>query len=97
MKWHVATTLDRFVGQSLLEFTQRTDVLLATKHQRRVTLVSRFFESAVNNLNTIQIMIITRNLSLFVNEQISLALDIFVNEFIKKSIEKLLKLLLIKI
>lgn len=95
MKWHVATTLDRFVGQSLLEFTQRTDVLLATKHQRRVTLVSRFFESAVNNLNTIQIM--TRNLFLFVNEQISLALDIFVNEFIKKSIEKLLKLLLIKI
>lgn len=95
MKWHVATTLDRFVGQSLLEFTQRTDVLLATKHQRRVTLVSRFFESAVNNLNTIQIM--TRNLFLFVNKQISLALDIFVNEFIKKSIEKLLKLLLIKI
>lgn len=95
MKWHVATTLDRFVGQSLLEFTQRTDVLLATKHQRRVTLVSRFFESAVNNLNTIQI--ITRNLSLFVNEQISLAFDIFVNEFIKKSIEKLLILLLIKI
>lgn len=95
MKWHVATTLDRFVGQSLLEFTQRTDVLLATKHQRRVTLISRFFESAVNNLNTIQIM--TRNLFLFVNEQISLALDIFVNEFIKKSIEKLLKLLLIKI
>lgn len=94
MKWHVATTLDRFVGQSLLEFTQRTDVLLATKHQRRVTLVSRFFESAVHNLNTIQIM--TRNLSLFVNEQIFLALDIFVNEFIKKSIEKLLKLLLIK-
>lgn len=95
MKWHVATTLDRFVGQSLLEFTQRTDVLLATKHQRRVTLVSRFFESAVNNLNTIQIM--TGNLFLFVNEQISLALDIFVNKFIKKSIEKLLKLLLIKI
>lgn len=49
MKGHVATTLNRFVGQSLLELTQRTDVLLATKHQRRITLVSRLFESAVNN------------------------------------------------
>lgn len=57
MKRHVATTLDRFVGQSLLEFTQRTDVLLPTEHQRRITLVSRFFESAVNNLNTIQIIV----------------------------------------
>lgn len=47
MEGYVTTALYCFVGQSLLQKTERTDVFPSAEHQRRVALVAGFLKSTL--------------------------------------------------